>query len=338
MAQEGKDSIIDGQQRITSITLFLIYLNNLQKDLATKVSISNLIFSEQYGEKSFNMTDEDRQNVLKGLYDNGEFDSTNSEDETEININERYQDIDSVFPEAIDEKALPYFIDWFIGNVVIVKITAYSDENAYTIFETMNDRGMNLTSTEMLKGYVLSRISNKEERSEINELWKEIMVQLHSYESNADLTFFQAWFRGKYAKSMRATKANAENEDYELVGTQFHSWFKDFTRTTPSGTKIFCCFHYFLLDETLFSCFLFLGFFFLLSLSLRFSTTATPNIATTNLSIASKNLSIFILRCLIYIPNTSSSSSGSEYLITFGLKPISFNKYLIKVFTHQAIP
>lgn len=227
MAQEGKDSIIDGQQRITSITLFLIYLNNLQKDLATKVSISNLIFSEQYGEKSFNMTDEDRQNVLKGLYDNGEFDSTNSEDETEININERYQDIDSVFPEAIDEKALPYFIDWFIGNVVIVKITAYSDENAYTIFETMNDRGMNLTSTEMLKGYVLSRISNKEERSEINELWKEIMVQLHSYESNADLTFFQAWFRGKYAVSMRPTKAGAENQDFELVGTQFHSWFKD---------------------------------------------------------------------------------------------------------------
>ena len=157
MAMEGKDSIIDGQQRITSITLFLIYLNNLQKNLDTKVSISNLIFSEQYGEKSFNMTDEDRQGVLRGLYDNGKFDSVDSEDETEININERYQDIDSVFPEAIDEKALPYFIDWFIGNVIIVKITAYSDENAYTIFETMNDRGMNLTSTEMLKGYVLSR-------------------------------------------------------------------------------------------------------------------------------------------------------------------------------------
>ena len=91
----------------------------------------------------------------------------------------------------------------------------------------MNDRGMNLTSTEMLKGYVLSRISNKEERNEINDLWKKIMIKLHSYDSNADLTFFQSWFRGKYAKSMRATKANAENQDYELVGTQFHSWFKD---------------------------------------------------------------------------------------------------------------
>ena len=226
-AKKGKDSIIDGQQRITSITLFLIYLNNLQKDTASKVSISNLIFSEQYGEKSFNMTDEDRQAILKGLYENGEFDISKSEDETEINIYERYLDIDNVFPESLMEDALPYFIDWFIGNVIIVKITAYSDENAYTIFETMNDRGMNLTSTEMLKGYVLSRISDTKERSEINEIWKEKITALHQYESNADLTFFQAWFRGKYAKTMRATKAGAENEDYELIGTRFHSWFKD---------------------------------------------------------------------------------------------------------------
>ena len=54
----GKNSIIDGQQRITSITLFLIYLNNLQKEHSEKVGISDLIFSESYGEKSFNMTDE----------------------------------------------------------------------------------------------------------------------------------------------------------------------------------------------------------------------------------------------------------------------------------------
>lgn len=30
--KDGKRSIIDGQQRLTSLTLFLIYLNNLQKN------------------------------------------------------------------------------------------------------------------------------------------------------------------------------------------------------------------------------------------------------------------------------------------------------------------
>ena len=38
------------------------------------------------------------------------------------------------------------------------EIEAYSDEDAYTIFETMNDRGLSLSLPEMLKGYVLANI------------------------------------------------------------------------------------------------------------------------------------------------------------------------------------
>ncbi len=43
----GKKSIIDGQQRITSITLLLLYLNHQQKESDQRVSISELIFSEK---------------------------------------------------------------------------------------------------------------------------------------------------------------------------------------------------------------------------------------------------------------------------------------------------
>jgi uncharacterized protein with ParB-like and HNH nuclease domain len=69
----GKKSIIDGQQRITSITLLLIYLNNLQSELSQQVEISGLVFSEKFGEKSFNMTDEQREPCLKALFEYGEF-------------------------------------------------------------------------------------------------------------------------------------------------------------------------------------------------------------------------------------------------------------------------
>lgn len=222
----GKNSIIDGQQRITSITLFLIYLNHLQESQASKVKIEDLIFSESYGEKSFNMTDADRQDVLKALFDNGRYDMHGDEDETVVNIVERYNDIHSVFPEELTGEALPYFIDWLIRNVILVKITAYSDENAYTIFETMNDRGMNLTATEMLKGYILSRIGDSERRSKINNLWKSNIQKLHEYDQNADLEFFKAWFRAKYAVTVRPRKADSENQDYENIGTRLHDWFK----------------------------------------------------------------------------------------------------------------
>ena len=51
----------------------------------------------------------------------------------------------TLFPEELRDDALPYFIDWLLENVHLVEITAYSDDDAYTIFETMNDRGLSLT-------------------------------------------------------------------------------------------------------------------------------------------------------------------------------------------------
>jgi hypothetical protein len=42
-----------------------------------------------------------------------------------------------------------------------------------------------------------------------------------------DQTFFQAWFRGKYASSIRPGKIGSENQDFELIGSRFHNWFKD---------------------------------------------------------------------------------------------------------------
>ncbi len=224
---DGKKSIIDGQQRITSITLLLVYLNHLQEEHEQKVSISELIFSEKFGEKSFNMTDEMREPCLKALFEKGIYELQKDDDETVSNMLERYEDIVQAFPEELTQDALPYFIDWFIENVVIVEITAYSDENAYTIFETMNDRGLNLTPSEMLKGYILSKITDSKQRVEINDIWKNEIQKLHSYDETADQSFFQAWFRGKYAVSIRPGKAGSENKDFELIGAQFHSWFKD---------------------------------------------------------------------------------------------------------------
>jgi hypothetical protein len=191
------------------------------------VSIGELIFSEKYDEKSFNMSDELREPCLKDLFEKGEYIVKDDDDETIRNMVARYADIEECFPEDITPHALPFFIDWFKENVVIVEITAYSDDNAYLIFETMNDRGLNLTPTEMLKGYILSRITDKNQRDDINRIWKEEIQKLHAFDDNADQVFFQAWFRAKYAVTIRPAKADSEDRDYELIGSRFHNWFKD---------------------------------------------------------------------------------------------------------------
>lgn len=220
----GKKSIIDGQQRITSITLLLIYLNHLQEDRKSKVSIEDLISSELYGTRTFNMSDDSRNECLESLFEKGDYEVKENDSETVRNIMERYYDIENSFPEELMGDALLYFIDWFKMNVIFVEIIAYSDDNAYRIFETMNDRGLNLSHSEMLKGYVLSKIESKK-RNEINDLWKREIQKLHLFDENADQTFFHAWFRSKYAITMR--QGQDGEKDFEIIGGRFHNWFKD---------------------------------------------------------------------------------------------------------------
>lgn len=225
--KDGKRSIIDGQQRLTSITLFLIYLNNLQKELGINESIERMIFSESRGMKSFNIQVEERTECLQNLFDQGEYTPKDSDDESTKNMAARYEDIVEFFPEEIKGNILSFFIDWLKYNVILVEIIAYSDENAYTIFETMNDRGLNLTPTEMLKGFLLSRFYDTKKREQANNFWKESMKELHSYDKDEDQRFIQSWLRAKYADTIRQGKQGSQNEDFEKIGTRFHNWVRE---------------------------------------------------------------------------------------------------------------
>ncbi|GJK70549.1 hypothetical protein TUM17564_25760 [Citrobacter freundii] len=226
-SKDGKRSIIDGQQRLTSLTLFLIYLYNLQKELEYEEKIESMIFSELRGSKSFNIVVEGRIPCMEALFNFGSYSLVDGDDESTHNMVERYQNITDAFPEELKCQAFPFFIDWLKYNVIMVEIIAYSDENAYTIFETMNDRGLNLTPSEMLKGFLLSRFHQGDKRQKANELWKKAMMDLKNYDKDEDQRFFQSWLRAQYADTIRPGKAGSKNEDFEKIGTRFHSWVRD---------------------------------------------------------------------------------------------------------------
>ena len=61
----------------------------------------------------------------------------------------------------------------------------------------MNDRGLSLTSTEMLKGYLLSEIKDDEKREELNNIWKDKILNLKKDADDGDETFIKAWLRSQ---------------------------------------------------------------------------------------------------------------------------------------------
>ena len=212
-------SLIDGQQRLTSLTLLLIYIVKHFPD--TRDDLEKLIYKRSFKKESYNLNIEGRERVMDFLFKDVDFDRTNMS-VSEINILSRYSDIEDLFPERLrDSDKIILFSYWLLNKVVLVQILSYSDDNAYTIFETMNDRGFNLTSSEMLKSLLLSKIKDADVRRRCDQKWKENIQRLISVDKDCEQDFFRAWLRGRYLMNVKDTS------DVDAIGIGFHRWVKN---------------------------------------------------------------------------------------------------------------
>ena len=73
---ETTRKIIDGQQRLTSLTLLFIYLRNLQAQLSgvdyLPVNIDRLIYRDDYGAMVFNLDVPERNACMQALWERKE--------------------------------------------------------------------------------------------------------------------------------------------------------------------------------------------------------------------------------------------------------------------------
>ena len=224
--KEGASYIVDGQQRLTSLTLLLILLRNLQADRPDQVNVDELIVSEKFGQTSFNLDVDERAPCMDALYRNEPFD-VNGRSESVQNLYARYGDLEASLPDDLRGDALPYFMDWLLENVHLVEITAYSDDDAYTIFETMNDRGLSLSPTDMLKGYLLTNIDDLVKRTAANNRWRDRINDLSEAGKEVEPDFFKTWLRSQYATKIRERRKGARPEDFDRIGTEYHRWLRD---------------------------------------------------------------------------------------------------------------
>lgn len=227
----GVSKIIDGQQRITTLTLILIYLlrnyKNIPKFPASR--IEKLIYSDDHGEERFNLDIEDRREIMYALYKQGEYVVSEGDKYSIKNLVDRYNDIEECWNSEIDESNVVSFTYWIMEKVMFSKVWTNSNDFAYVIFETMNDRGLSLTQVEMVRSYLLANIDNDSARIKaMNKfdamLNKLISIKLSS-KSKAEFEFFKMYLRGHYAEDF--SQAKNSNSDFVRIGKEFHRWLRD---------------------------------------------------------------------------------------------------------------
>jgi Protein of unknown function DUF262/Restriction Enzyme Adenine Methylase Associated/Protein of unknown function (DUF1524) len=227
-------NLIDGQQRLTTLTLLLIFLGRLQEGRDDAVAdIRSLVYSQLYGEETFTLDIADRRRGMNAVLHGQELDPRKASP-SERTLIARYRDIEDTFPEALRGEALPFFIDWLLGRVVVVEVITPDAASGQAIFETMNDRGQRLTSLDMLKSHLIAQ--SRRYAGEVHEAWRGHLVPLAAVDPGAPGDLVKYWLRARYAQ---------DAADDDAITTAMHQWVRRYGKIIglhrPVDYRDFAC-------------------------------------------------------------------------------------------------
>lgn len=161
--------IIDGQQRLTTITLLLIALRNHSNDEYKRKKIeSYLINSNKDGDKKFRLIlSESDKDTLLSLIDKNK----RKPSEPSVKIMENFKLFEKWISENTDKletifKGLEKFM------IVWIALEKGKDD-PQLIFESMNSKGIELTQTDLIRNYIIMETETEEKQKDFyNGYWR----------------------------------------------------------------------------------------------------------------------------------------------------------------------
>ncbi|GAA7022703.1 DUF262 and DUF1524 domain-containing protein [Helicobacter pylori] len=159
--------IIDGQQRLTTITLLFIALRDHWSDKRKEIEDHYLINSDKDGDKKFRLIlSESDKDTLLSLIDK----DRRKPSEPSSKIMENFK----LFEEWIRENTNQLeTIFKGLKKLMIVKIDLKKGkDDPQLIFESMNSKGIELTQTDLIRNYIVMETEVEKQESFYNKYWR----------------------------------------------------------------------------------------------------------------------------------------------------------------------
>ncbi|GAA9267212.1 DUF262 and DUF1524 domain-containing protein [Helicobacter pylori] len=167
--------IIDGQQRLTTITLLLTALRNHLSDEVKRKEIEDhyLINSDKDGDKKFRLilSESDRDTLLS-LIDK----DRRKPSEPSLKIVENFK----LFEEWISKNTNKLeTIFKGLDKLMIVEIALEKEkDDPQLIFESMNSKGIELTQTDLIRNYIVMETEIEKQEGFYNKYWRAMEDEL----------------------------------------------------------------------------------------------------------------------------------------------------------------
>lgn len=172
--------VVDGQQRLTTLTILFCVLRDLCGNLKYGRHISNSIRDLMDSKQRLKLTTQANNQALFETTVINNIDFSTSKKELEKN---RFLQTAFYFKKLIEDAKNPDsvnyiadfedFIAYLFEQTTLIRIVC-SDENfAIKLFTVLNDRGLDLTSADIVKAYLMQRL-DEEKRAAFIEVWKRI--------------------------------------------------------------------------------------------------------------------------------------------------------------------
>lgn len=215
---DGTKFIVDGQQRLTTLTLIHINLYHLSKQYNLPDNLIDSLKKSIYGSTDFGtsycMGVKERKESIENLYNNhlNNYKEDGYTNISEKNIYKNYKVISNILSDYLitddfeqTKNRLHFFTLYFRNKVYLIEIEIEKTKDVPMVFEVINDRGIPLKPYEILKGKILGQINKNDIHSYLNT-WEERIVKLEDYDEDEIDEFFSFYFKSKYSDSSEQYK------------------------------------------------------------------------------------------------------------------------------------
>lgn len=218
---DSKTFIVDGQQRLSTLTLICVKLYNLTQDDDEKDMLRPCIHGRSWKTLVYRIDHEKRQRAMDYIFQNskplGEY-----KNQTEETIVGRYHDISSYIDNKnLDAKKLTAFIYYVLHKIVLVELSIEKQDDTAMVFEVINDRGEPLKPFEILKGKLIGAL-NKADTDSYAQKWD---TYIQRVKSSDDYKNFEDNFFATYLKAKFIYKENSKKEG--LINNSYHRYIFD---------------------------------------------------------------------------------------------------------------